>query len=247
MGSVVAVIYLDHMMMEIRQFLASFALGVCSVCMLLFPGGMVAFGEEDGDGLHTEEPLFSSALEVRQIFQLGKVTKLVYHIRSYTGDGQGIDHAISYVPQGKWGKKCIYGYKFYELDVGRSLMSGFFVTCKKAKDIYIVYSIFCNPGKLVEVQMEEFKVIDNAVYSKTEGSLGGDAYSTPWYLYAISQDEIDDMIRSIASFEKNEEDKKRMISFSKWIARAFMDSGEKGVMNAIKKSKKYTFSAASKH
>ena len=229
----------------LRPFFVALAVSIWYVSVLLIPGMMPAMGAEDDDSGSAESVQLSSVSNIQQLFRPGRVAKLVYHIRSYVKGSQGIDHAITYVPQGKLGKKCSYGYTFYDIDADTTFLSGFFVACKKAKDIYIVFETSRNPSKKVEVQVKEFKMNDDAIYSKAPFT--DESYSTPWELYALSQMQIDYIVQSISSFEESEMDKKRLIMFSKFISKSFADSGEKGVKNAIKKSKKYTFSDDSEY
>ena len=224
----------------LRLFFVALAVSIWYVSVLLIPGVMPAMGAEEDDSGSAECVQLSSVSNIQQLFRPGKVAKLVYHIRSYVKGSQGIDHAITYVPQGKLGNKCSYGYTFYDINADKALLSGFFVACKKAKDIYIVFKTSRNPSKKVKVQVEEFKMSDDAIYSKAPFT--DESYSTPWKLYTLSQKQIDYIVQSISSFEKSEMEKKRLILFSKFISKAFNDRGEVGVKSAIKSSKKYILS-----
>lgn len=229
----------------LRPFFVALAMSVWHVSVLLIPGMMPAMGAEDDDSGGSERVQLSPTANVQQLFRPGKVAKLVYHFSSDEDEAE--DLALTYVPQGKLGKKCSYGYTSVHVE-DETRICGFFIACKKSKDNYIVYMIFRGNTIPIEVHKIDYKLIDNVVYSRSDYD-PFEAFSdglSRWECLTPDLEQIEAIQQAISTFEgKNKDEVKRMNMFAKFISKAFNDRGEVGVKSAIKNSKKYTLSDSS--
>lgn len=228
-----------------RPFFVALVVSIWYVCVLLIPGMIPAMGAEDDDSGSAERVQLSSVSNIQQLFQPRRVAELVYHFPS--DEDEAKDLALTYVPQGKLGNKCSYGYTSVHVeDVTR--ICGFFIACKKSKDNYIVYMIFRGNTIPIEVHKIDYKLIDNVVYSKSDYD-ALDVFSdglSRWECLTPDIEQIEAIQQAISTFEeKNKDEVKRMNMFAKFISKAFNDRGEVGVKSAIKNSKKYTLSDSS--
>lgn len=223
----------------IRKLLVAVAVSIWHVSILLLPGGMLAMGAETDDSESAKRVQLSSITNSQQVFQSGKAAKLVYHFPS---DEYGRKElAITYVTQGKLGKRCTYGYVFTDMD-DQTLICGFFVACKKSKDNHIVYTIFRDNSLPIEVRTLDYKLINNNIYTKIVDDFGQGKYIVPWECLSLNINQIEELSQFVAIIEKNEEEMKKMNQFARFISKAFNDRGEVGVKSAINKSKRYAFS-----